>query len=92
MQLGPTSLMPRRPPALAAAVLPAHMLLPQALGYDFQFYRQPVPVSVCPVVLSEARSLMRDALPLSVPLAPLRPLPSGPEQVGGGSGRAWHEG
>jgi hypothetical protein len=54
----------------------------QALSYDFQFYRQPVPVSVCPVVLSEGRSLMRDALPLSLPLHATADLASSPEQVG----------
>lgn len=48
----------------------------QALAYDFQFYKQPVPVELPPVVLSVGRSIMHHALPLALPLNATQPVPS----------------
>lgn len=63
-----------RPP-LTVLRAPPQPPAPQALTYDFQFYTSPVPVSVAPVVLSVGRSVMKDALPLTLPLNTTRPLP-----------------
>jgi len=48
----------------------------QALLYDFQFYKQPVPVSVTPVVLSKGRSVMHESLPIRLYLKPGQALPT----------------
>ena len=42
----------------------------QVLTYDMQFYQQPIPVNYPAVVLSTSRSLMKDALFITIPLQP----------------------
>jgi hypothetical protein len=48
----------------------------QALLYDYQFYKQPVPVNIIPVVLSKGRSVMHANLPIRLYLKPTQDLPT----------------
>uniref|UniRef100_A0A7S3QV56 Mini-chromosome maintenance complex-binding protein n=1 Tax=Dunaliella tertiolecta TaxID=3047 RepID=A0A7S3QV56_DUNTE len=48
----------------------------QALLYDFQVYKHPVPVNVTPIVLSKGRSMMHGSLPMKLHLKPSQALPT----------------
>ncbi|KAG2495636.1 hypothetical protein HYH03_006236 [Edaphochlamys debaryana] len=52
----------------------------QQLLYDYESFNHPVPTDLPMLVLTQGRSLLRDVLPVSLPLNPTQPLPA-PEEV-----------
>ena len=53
---------------------------PQVLEYEFEMFKHPVPVNLPVLVLSTSRSILRDALPVQLPLNATKALPS-PDEV-----------
>ncbi|KXZ44175.1 hypothetical protein GPECTOR_71g536 [Gonium pectorale] len=61
----------------------------QELLYNFESYMHPVPVDLPLVVLTQGRSLLRDSVPVRLPLNATRPFPSAADVLAatdGGSG------
>ena len=49
---------------------------PQVLEYEFEMFKHPVPVNLPVLVLSTSRSILRDALPVQLPLNATKAMPS----------------
>ncbi|GAX82333.1 hypothetical protein CEUSTIGMA_g9762.t1 [Chlamydomonas eustigma] len=52
------------------------VLTEQILVYEFEMFKHPVPVNLPTVVLSTCRSILKEALPVTLPLAPSKNLAS----------------
>ena len=59
----------------------AKMIQGQSLEFEFEAYKHSVPMEVCPLVLSNGRSILKDALSLQLPLRATREIGSAQAEI-----------